>query len=92
VEESDLDNEFSDEKIKALLNTDSHPTASHYKKQRAAAIARAKSNIAQRDTILFAFIKVWSTIAEMLAPIFAAFAAKSAHQQSYLKANKERDK
>jgi hypothetical protein len=92
VNDTDPDQGFSDEDIKALLNTDAEPQNTHYEKHRSAAIARAKSNVAQRDTILFAFIKVWTTIAEMLAPIFAAFSSKSAHQQAYTQANKKHKK
>jgi hypothetical protein len=35
-------------------------------------------NLAQRDTTTFAFVRLWTTLAELLAPIFAAFATKKA--------------
>ena len=45
-------------------------------------IANSRANLAQRDTIMFAFIKLWTTVAEMLAPIFAALAVKHSQQHT----------
>jgi hypothetical protein len=64
----------SDEQLKALLAADlpHRPVGEQTRK----ALRRSRANVAQRDTLLFAFIKLWTTLAEMLAPLFAAFASK----------------
>lgn len=77
--QKELSDNSIDKDIKALLlgnNTDVENNAAG--RQRQKAITRARVTMAQRDTILFAFIKIWATIAEMLAPLFAAFATKHA--------------
>jgi hypothetical protein len=81
-----------DKQIKAFFNNDEIPSDEAIAKQRRRAVARSRANVAQRDTILFAFVKLWTTIAEMLAPIFAAFAVKQANSQSTRYSNKQHDK
>ncbi len=41
-------------------------------------LRRTRAGVGQRDSILFAVVKIWTTIAEMLAPIFAQFAERKA--------------
>ncbi|MEM7278300.1 MAG: hypothetical protein AAF385_09255 [Pseudomonadota bacterium] len=41
-------------------------------------LKRTRAGVGQRDSILFAVVKIWTTIAEMLAPIFAQFAERKA--------------
>ena len=39
---------------------------------------RARASVGQRDTLLFAIVRIWTVIAELLAPIFAQIAARQA--------------
>ena len=41
-------------------------------------LRRVRANVAQRDTLLFALVRVWSVLAALLAPIFAALATQQA--------------
>lgn len=52
------------------------------------AISRTRFNVAQKDAVSFSFIKIWTTIAEMLAPLFANFAAKKYSPERRHKHNK----
>jgi len=65
-----------DPQIKALLGAAPPVSDKSIDKQRKIAIHRARSSVGQRDTIMFAFIKIWTVLADLLAPIFATFAAK----------------
>ncbi|MGH1487680.1 MAG: hypothetical protein ACRBCI_15825 [Cellvibrionaceae bacterium] len=87
-------NEFeSDKKIKAFFDADKAASPDEdITQQRNRAIARSRANIAQRDTILFAFVKLWTTIAEILAPIFAALAVKQANNRQQHYSNKQSNK
>ncbi len=64
-----------DEEIRALLASDTDISQQQHSSIDKT-VKRIRSSIFQRDTILFAFVKFWTTIAKMLAPIFAHFAAK----------------
>jgi uncharacterized protein YacL (UPF0231 family) len=37
----------------------------------------AKKNVGQKDTLMFAFVKIWVTMAELFAPLFANLAIKN---------------
>lgn len=41
-------------------------------------IRRARAGVGQRDTLLFAIVRIWTVVAELLAPIFAQLAARHA--------------
>ncbi len=45
---------------------------------------RARRQVGQRDTLTFALVKVWATLAKLLAPFFAVVGEKQAQatQQS----------
>ena len=73
---SDFDPDLDDQNIKALFGSDKTLSVPALTEQRREAITRARANVAQRDTILFAFIKIWTVLADLLAPLFASFAAK----------------
>lgn len=66
----------SDQEIKALLGSTPTLSEKDVGKQRQDTISRARSSIGQRDTIMFAFIKMWTVLADLLAPIFATLAVK----------------
>lgn len=44
----------------------------------ARALKRARANVAQRDTLAFAIVRMWTALAALLAPLFAAFAKSHA--------------
>jgi len=46
-------------------------------------------NVAKKDAISFSLIKIWTAIAEMLAPLFANFAAKKYSLERQHKHNKQ---
>jgi hypothetical protein len=74
---SGSDIQVDDEELLAFFNKDKveapDTLVSQQRIQR-----RTRMNLAQRDTTTFAFVRLWTTLAELLAPIFAAFAAKKA--------------
>lgn len=70
------DSDTIDHDIKALFDAEEPPSSDEMAKQRKKNRARVQANVAQRDTIMFAFVKVWTVLADMLAPLFAAFATK----------------
>ncbi len=39
---------------------------------------RVRAGVGQRDSLLFAIVKFWTVVAELLAPIFAQLAARRA--------------
>lgn len=65
-----------DHEIKALLGSTPPLSEQDVGKQRRATINRARSSIGQRDTVMFAFVKMWTVLADLLAPIFAALSVK----------------
>ena len=44
----------------------------------ARALKQARANVAQRDTLAFAVVRMWTALAALLAPLFAAFAKSQA--------------
>jgi len=74
VNEQDADP--PDQEIKALLGSTLSLSEKDVGKQRQATISRARSSIGQRDTVMFAFVKMWTVLADLLAPIFAALSVK----------------
>lgn len=42
------------------------------------ALKRARANVAQRDTLSFAVVRMWTALAALLAPLFAALAKSQA--------------
>jgi hypothetical protein len=88
---SDSDCSANDEQLLAFFNTEKIETPDTLVTQQRIQ-RRTRMNLAQRDTTTFAFVRLWTTLAELLAPIFAAFAAKkvSPHLiKSNIKANKK---
>ena len=79
---NNIDNQPDDEQIKAFFKADSGIEESILTKARKSAIARTRFNIGQQDTVLFAFVKLWTTLAKMLAPLFAFMAVKHAGRRS----------
>lgn len=75
---NDSESDKFDPQVKAWLESAKPPTDQIMEKQRIATVQRARASIGQRDTVMFAFIKLWTVLADMLAPIFANFAAKRA--------------
>lgn len=78
----------SDHKIKALFGSAPALPEETIEKQRSKTIHRARSSVGQRDTILFAFIKMWTALADVLAPLFANFSAKKSVSTKPTKINK----
>ena len=75
---NDSESDAFDPQVKTWLESGKPPTDQMMEKQRIATVQRARSSIGQRDTVMFAFIKLWTVLADILAPIFASFAAKRA--------------
>ncbi len=38
------------------------------------AVRRARAAVGQRDTVLFALVRIWASLAQILAPLFARLA------------------
>lgn len=51
----------------------------------------AKQNIGQKDTFMFAFVKIWVTMAELFAPLFANLAIKNSKAFKPKKPNTSRE-
>lgn len=68
--------EDSEVEIRRLMEVkpDEKPTSNRLSQ----VLRRASAGVGQRDSILFAVVKIWTSIAEMLAPIFAQFAERKA--------------
>ncbi len=47
------------------------------------ALKRTRQNIYKRDAMLFAFVKFWTTLAKILAPVFAYFARQQKQIKTY---------
>lgn len=90
------DQNVADEEMKALFADKSDVTKQSVEpnldQQRLRVLKRIRMNAAQSDTVLFAFIKLWTTLAELLAPIFANFAAKKMQQHKPTKINRPANK
>lgn len=55
------------------------------RKRVATALGRARRQVGQRDTIAFAMVNIWTVLARLIAPIFAAISVRQAaaiHQHS----------
>ena len=52
------------------------------------AVKRARESLAQHDTLAFILVKLWATIAKILAPIFAQAAKHQAKNLSHLQSGK----
>lgn len=61
-----------EQELKSLLGVEEQPEESETRLSRA--LARARASVGQRDTMLFAFVRVWTTLAQLLAPVFAHLA------------------
>lgn len=48
----------------------------------AGAMNRVRSAVAQKDTLTFALVKVWTVLAQLLAPLFARLAVTQARTTS----------
>ncbi len=64
-------------KIETLLNTPEASEADEDARLQRV-MRRVRANVGQRDSLLFAVVKFWATIAEMVAPLFAQFAERRA--------------
>ncbi len=74
-----------DDEIKALLSSDDgHDTDASSKHNHVdAAIKKTRESLAQRETLAFVLIKLWTTIAKILAPLFAQAARYQAENMSH---------
>ena len=65
--------------IRALLKAD-HPAGSTPEDDRILkeAMTRVRSTVARKDTLTFALVKVWTVLAQLLAPLFARLAVSQA--------------
>ena len=66
----------NDQEIRRIMRSgmdEESPSARHL-----TAISRARRQVGQRDTLAFAMGKIWSVLAKLLAPLFAAFASRQA--------------
>ena len=68
--ESWLNYDPNNHDLEAEQSTDSN-------KQLSNTLKTAKSEQGQKDTIMFAFVNIWVTMAELLAPLFATIAVKN---------------
>ena len=66
----------NDNDIRQLLGGDQLTTENPDRTRKT--INRARRQVGQRDTLTFAFIKIWATLAKLLAPFFAAVGEKQA--------------
>lgn len=67
--------------IEALLKVDD--SAADEQPQRLdRVLRRVRASVGQKDSFLFAIVKFWTVIAEMVAPIFAQLAARQAAHQA----------
>ena len=67
-----------DDKIRALLNAPAEPDDTRSDDRIARAMKRMRVSVGQRDSLLFAVVKIWTAIAELLAPIFAQLGERRA--------------
>ena len=62
--------------IRALLQAP--PAPSNGQPDLSRTLRRVRANVAQRDTLIFALVRIWSALAALLAPVFAALATSQA--------------
>lgn len=80
-----------DDKLRELLKVETPPQRKMTLTDRV--LRRARRGVAQRDTVLFAIVRIWQVIAELLAPVFAQLAerqARFAAGRSTEEANKDK--
>lgn len=65
-----------DQKIKDLLEVDDRTEAGPNRIDNL--MRRVRAGIGQRDTLLFAVVRIWTVIVRLLAPIFARLAVRKA--------------
>jgi hypothetical protein len=82
---------IDDKAMRSLLASDTN-AAPQRKNTDNPVMRRIRANISQRDTILFTCVKFWTTVAKMLAPIFAHFATKKTAISSNIHRPKTTDK
>lgn len=87
---NESESDLSNQQIKMLFGRDQALPKHLLEKQRQTAIQRARTTVGQRDTILFAFIKMWTVLADLLAPLFASFAANKHAMTKPTSINKKR--
>ena len=74
-EEFLVSSDNGDDQLKQLLNVESQAADT---KRVEKVLRRARASVGQRDTMVFALVRVWSTLAELLAPFFALLAQRTA--------------
>lgn len=72
-----------DQKMKALLAHDVSDESDDARLNRV--MRRVRAGVGQRDTLMFAFARFWTVVAEMLAPMFAQIARRRVAAQSVKK-------
>ncbi|MDH3511370.1 MAG: hypothetical protein OER85_11010 [Gammaproteobacteria bacterium] len=65
-----------EQKLKALLKVDDQGEAAP--KLVDDLMRRVRAGIGQRDTLLFAFVRIWTVVVRLLAPVFAQLAVRKA--------------
>ncbi len=80
-----------DTEIRRLLSVDEQETRRAGNDRVGLALKRLRTRVGQRDSMLFAVVRIWTVIAEMLAPVFAQLAERRAATQSS-KARSQRKK
>jgi len=71
-----IDNVEDDEKIRQLLKV--QPPGGTKTGLTDKVMRRTRAGVGQRDTLLFAIVRIWKVIAELLAPLFAQLAVRQA--------------
>ncbi len=67
-----------DTRIKALFDAAPEPEPGPERDPLDRVMKRVRAGVGQRDTLLFAIVRIWTTIAEMLAPVFAQLGERRA--------------
>lgn len=79
-------NTDKNKQIEALMQSPDQPDTdlpdTHENVRLERVMRRVRANVGQRDSLLFAVVKFWSAIAEMVAPIFAQFSERRARSDS----------
>ena len=65
-----------DDRIRELLKVTPSPESRNPLTDKV--LRRARAGVGQRDTLLFAIVRIWTVIAELLAPVFAQLAERQA--------------
>ena len=67
-----------DTKISALFDSPVEADDAGSDKRLDSMLKRVRTSVGQRDSLLFAIVKIWAAIAEMLAPVFAQLGERQA--------------